>query len=330
MNKTSDFCILRLQKIKSITSLKGSFKHSFREQKTPNADSKKSHMNINMEALNSTDAMALFKRKLPNKIRKNGVVAIEHVITASPNFFKGKNKVDINEYFSKSIVFFNKYWGDENVISANIHYDETTPHMHLFVCPIDKGTGRLNCRKWLGERDSLSKLQSQFYDEVGAPSGLRRGVEGSKLNNQKLKDYYKKISAIESMEPPVKPSKYDYIKASTGMIPSAILNINKSAELSYAAANKIKELISEKESLMRFISKSVIDNEAILGLKKNLLQVNNELNDESLKSQAKCIELERLQNLISRQKSTIKSEQEPIENDTLDFDIEKEKQHEIY
>jgi hypothetical protein len=217
MEKPNNFCIVRLQKIKSLQSLKRSFKHVFREQKTPNADSEKLGLNINLSVNNSGEGMALFKNKLPARLRKNGVIGVEHVITASPDFFKNKSREDVNEYFSKSIGFFNDFWGEENVLSGNVHFDETTPHMHLFVCPVDQTTGRLNCRKWLGKRDALTKLQDDFFNSVGQSYGLERGVKGSKAKHKSIKQYYTELNSVEkaAFESRHPLTKGDFARAAT-------------------------------------------------------------------------------------------------------------------
>jgi hypothetical protein len=329
MEDSNIFCILRLQKIKSMTGLRRSFKHTFREQKTPNADSDRLSLNVNLEASNSNEAMSLFHNRLPSKLRKNGVLAVEHVVTASPEFFRGKSKKEINDYFSRAIGFFNKHWGQENVLSANIHYDEKTPHMHLFVCPIDDKTGRLNCRKWLGARDSLSKLQDSFHDDVGSSVGLKRGLKGSKANNQKLKNYYKNISLVESLEKFNLPSKGDYLKASTGRPPSSVINVIQQAKLVHEASVKIDELRKEKDSLLKFISKNENEKGLVIELEGKLCQVRQELNEKVKATTEQNAELKRLQSVVAKQKSKATSNTESIE-DEYQSENNKDNEHEIH
>ena len=71
------------------------------------------------------------------------------------------------------------------MIFGGIHRDETTPHMYLYVVPLDEKTGRLNCRKWLGERDALNKLQTNFHKDVAQEFGLDRGLERNRKHNIK-------------------------------------------------------------------------------------------------------------------------------------------------
>lgn len=330
MKQPFNFCVLRLQKIKSVTSLRRSFKHSFREQNTPNAEKEKLKENINLAASNSNEAIELFKKRLPLKLRKNGVLAVEHVITASPDFFAGKTKVEINKYFSESIAFFNRYWGGKNVISANVHYDEKTPHMHLFVCPVDEKTGRLNCRKWLGERNSLSELQSSFYDEVGSKQGLKRGVKGSKANNRKLRDFYKNINIIESLKDFEIPSKSDFLKASMGRSSDSINKLINLANATHEASLKIDELKREKRSLLKFISKNEKDKDLVSELENKLSHVRQELGEVLEKGKEQNTELTRLRNSIIKQKSSAKSNTESSEDEMLQDEIEEINKYDIH
>ncbi|WP_171496452.1 plasmid recombination protein, partial [Acinetobacter sp. TUM15372] len=68
---------------------------------------------------------------------------------------------------------------------------ETTPHLVAYVVPIDL-EGKLNAREFLGGRSKLSKMQTDFYNEV-THLGLERGLEGSKAEHTTIKDFYAEI-----------------------------------------------------------------------------------------------------------------------------------------
>ncbi|WP_171496447.1 plasmid recombination protein, partial [Acinetobacter sp. TUM15372] len=72
-----------------------------------------------------------------------------------------------------------------------IHRDETTPHLVAYVVPIDL-EGKLNAREFLGGRSKLSKMQTDFDNEV-KHLGLERGLEGSKAEHTTIKDFYAEI-----------------------------------------------------------------------------------------------------------------------------------------
>ncbi len=190
----SNFAILRMQKLKSFVAVRRSMKHAFREQETPNADPERLSENTHFFAKNVAEGMQNFKKKLPEKIRKNGVLAVEFLITASPDAVNFRNCEDFDAYFEDALKYLQDKHGAENVVYAGIHRDETTPHMYAYVVPLDE-RGKLNCHKFYGAKDALSELQTDFYEKVGRRHGLDRGIKGSKAKHQNIKTYYSKLNA---------------------------------------------------------------------------------------------------------------------------------------
>lgn len=93
-------------------------------------------------------------------------------------------------FFEESTAFFQQRYGEENVINGNIHFDETTPHMHLGIVPVKDN--RL-CAKELFTKSELRDLQSEFAKQVGNKFGLERGVENSKAEHLNEIDYKIKV-----------------------------------------------------------------------------------------------------------------------------------------
>jgi hypothetical protein len=183
------YAILRTQKLKSKQEVRRSLKHSFRAQETPNADPMRTPENTHIGAKNTLDAMQKIEACLPSKIRKNGVWAIEYLITASPEDMQGKTRAQQDAYFTDARQWLEDRHSAENVVYAGIHRDETTPHMYAYVVPID-GKGNLNCRAFLGGAKALSKMQTDFADRVGKKHALQRGIEGSKARHSKVRQFY--------------------------------------------------------------------------------------------------------------------------------------------
>ena len=104
--------------------------------------------------------------------------AITATITAgSPRrCFKSLSAREQEKFFADCTRFFADRYGEENIISAVVHVDETTPHLHLNLIPIAEG--RL-CAKQLFDRKALQTLQTDFYSVVGKKWNLQRGKEGS-------------------------------------------------------------------------------------------------------------------------------------------------------
>lgn len=193
--------IIRMQKLKSPVAVRRSMKHAFREQDTPNADPERTPDNTHIGARDVAEAMQRFNAALPDKVRKNAVLAVEYLVTASPESMKDKTREQQDAYFSDSLEWLRRKHGAENVIYAGIHRDETTPHMYAYVLPKDE-RGKLNCRSFYGEKDSLSKMQTDFAQQVGYKHGLERGIEGSKARHTSIRQYYARVNA----ETPKTPS----------------------------------------------------------------------------------------------------------------------------
>ena len=186
MNK---YAILRTEKLKSAASVWRSLKHAFREQPTENADPERADNNAHLGASSAREAMEKVRARLPEKRRKDAVLAIEYLITASPEAMQGMGGKSA-AYFNDALKWLRERHGRANVVYAGVHRDETTPHMYAYVVPLDESTGRLNARRWLGGAKALSEMQTDFAVRVGARHGLERGINGSRAKHQRVKRHY--------------------------------------------------------------------------------------------------------------------------------------------
>lgn len=197
------YAILRTQKLKSGQAVRRSLTHAFREQDTPNADPDRLGDNSHFGAKCAKEALGKLNARLPDKVRKNAVLAIEYLITASPEDITAKSREQQDAYFFDAIRWLQTKHGKENVLYAGIHRDETTPHMYAYVVPIDE-RGKLNCRAFLGGAKALSDMQTDFANAVGQFHGLQRGREGSKAKHKTIREYYSKINEAFDPLPEVK------------------------------------------------------------------------------------------------------------------------------
>lgn len=190
------YAILRLQKLKAGVSVQRSLKHAFREQDTPNADPARLGANTHIGAANVEEAMQRFQERLPAKVRSNAVLAVEFLVTGSPDAMAGKTRAEQDAYLHDALSWLQKRHGAENVVYAGIHRDETTPHLYAYVVPIDE-RGKLNCRAFYGGAAALREMQTEFADRVGRKHGLERGIEGSKATHQRVQRHYGALSKAE-------------------------------------------------------------------------------------------------------------------------------------
>ena len=197
------YAILRTQKLKSGHAVRRSLMHAFREQDTPNADASRTPENSHFGASDVGEALERFNARLPDKVRSNAVLAIEYLMTASPEAMQGKSQKEQDAYFADALKWLETKHGKENVVYAGIHRDETTPHMYAYVVPIDE-RGKLNCRAFLGGSKALNVMQTEFAQEVGQLHGLERGIEGSKARHTSIQQYYARANADYEPLPEIK------------------------------------------------------------------------------------------------------------------------------
>ena len=193
------FAILRTAKLKSFGEIGGSLSHNYRDRPTLNANPQQTPNNEH-SLKNAELVMSAIKDKLPEKRRKDAVLCVEYLITASPDWV-GWNKSDEQKYFDDAKKWLEDKHGRDNVIATTIHRDESTPHMIAYVVPLVDG--KLNAKKFLGGRQKLSDMQTDFAKSVGEPLGLVRGLEGSKTEHQTIKQYYSNINTAVKISPDI-------------------------------------------------------------------------------------------------------------------------------
>lgn len=107
------------------------------------------------------------------KVRSNSVMALDTIYTASKEFFQLHDSQTIDEFFRDCLDYHRQRYG--HVVSAIVHYDEDTPHMHVLSVPLTRD-GRLSAREIVGGRAQMAHAQDEFFTVVGQQYGLQRGV----------------------------------------------------------------------------------------------------------------------------------------------------------
>jgi hypothetical protein len=104
-----------------------------------------------------------------------------------------------DSYFKAALEWVEAKHGADNVLSAVVHRDETTPHLQLIIIPLDE-RGRLNARELVGGKANLSQMQTDFAEKVGQQFGLERGIERSAAKHDTIKEYYARAKAPLDLE----------------------------------------------------------------------------------------------------------------------------------
>lgn len=250
--------IMRCKKLSSMGSVAGSLQHCFRERETPNAVSELTPKNQHAEAKSTDEAMGRLRNRLPAKRRKDAVLAIEYVMTASPEFWTKASKSQQLEFFNLSYGWLADKFGKDNILVASIHYDETSPHLSAFVVPRTKD-GRLSAKEFIGDRSKMTADQTSFAKAV-KHLGLERGIEGSKATHTTISEYYRRVATSAPKVPSVavpEPSIGDRIKpAEYGerVAQSVIEQFTPTLTVMQAKAQEleaVKKRISELERVAR-------------------------------------------------------------------------------
>lgn len=142
-----------------------------------NYDLVQSELNLYQRAKERVDQL-----KSENKrVQKNSVITYSNIITIPESAAKKMSNEQMQDYFKTCHDYFADRFGKENVLSAKVHLDETTPHMHLHFMPIDKETGRLQARTTMNKA-----ALNQIHDEI--PERLReKGFDVVRGSGEKTK-----------------------------------------------------------------------------------------------------------------------------------------------
>ena len=129
---------------------------------------------------------------------KQSTVLCEFVITSDKEFFDRLGKERTRRFFEDAYDFVTaKVGGEQYVLSAVVHMDEATPHMHVAFIPVINGKDRkgnpckrINCSEFWKGRDSYSRLQDEYYDFITSRGyDLERGEKGSTAEHLTVAEY---------------------------------------------------------------------------------------------------------------------------------------------
>jgi len=132
------------------------------------------------------------------RVRKDSVKFVDTLVTVSPEFAKA-HEAEMPEYFNRAFEFLKERIGEENIISAVVHMDEKTPHLHLCFVPLTKD-GRLSAKEILGNKKTMIRWQDDFYACMAERwPELERGAPAVETKRRHLTpQWYKKVTAMDA------------------------------------------------------------------------------------------------------------------------------------
>ncbi len=168
--------------------------------------------NYSIKSVNTSyqKAFNIIKEKynLKGQIKKVSNIMCELIITSDKDFFKKIGEEETRRYFETAYKFVAGYnnLGEEFIVSAKVHMDESTPHMHLVYIPVihtkDKNGNEINkiaCSEYWKGKDSYKRLQDNFYAYITkAGFDLERG--NTKENTHIPIETLKKVTNYENIK----------------------------------------------------------------------------------------------------------------------------------
>ena len=241
------YAIFTFEKLKNPAEMSSRYKHNFRiYEDIANVDYRRTEENIEFISLNGKTYEEASKEELlrmkingvEQRIRKDAVLGYEIFMGYSHD----SGNIPIKEWAEKCLSWLEKTFNPEdreimvkdkegterviradNVKSAILHMDESTPHIHAYVVPIDE-QGHLNAKRYTGGRDALIRLQTSFVGEM-KEFGLKRGMERSNATASDISRYHTYLKQTVSdilPEPEIGESINDYWNILL-LIPSRLL-----------------------------------------------------------------------------------------------------------
>lgn len=260
------YAIIRNIKYKR-ENLKGIYRHNERRNKNysnANIDNEKSYLNYSIKSPQYSYEKEFERIKdkynLKGQIKTVSNIACEYIITSDKEFFETIGEEETKRYFETAYNFVAEYknLGEQYIMSAKVHMDEKTPHMHLIFLPVvhtkdKKGNDidKLACSEFWKAKDSYRQLQNAFYDYMISNNfELERGLPKEETGREHidLKEY-KEITNFDKTK-----EKLQNLKLELPDVPDIVdININR---LSKKRDEKIlEEIIKPKDNLINELYK---------------------------------------------------------------------------
>ena len=197
----ANYCILRIEKIKSFEHMQAAYNHNYRIKEVPNADPQSTEMNHETVSLNGKTYVEAFQ-DLTKELgygpegkpyRKNGILCLEVVLSFSPG---ARASIDIEKWEKDNLDFVANSFtttkeGQRNILGAVTHFDEHAIHQHILVVPLVED--KICANHFIDGRQKLSDLQSAYAQKMES-HGLIRGISGSTCSHQDIHRYYGSLS----------------------------------------------------------------------------------------------------------------------------------------
>lgn len=253
-------------------NLAGLYKHN--ERKNANYSNKEINKNNSTKNYSIKQCYTTYSKAINQLIEKNNLkcritsytnLACEFIITSDKEFFERIGEEETKRYFQVAYNFVANYknLGEQYILSAKVHLDESTPHLHIVFMPVihtkDKNGNKIDkiaCSEYWKGKDSYKQLQDNFYKYITENGfDLKRGKEREveHLSTEKLKQItnYDNIKYEIEQEPiqPLNTQNLDLILAQNHELIKYVNKLKLHLSKSYSAVETIEKLQKENTNL---------------------------------------------------------------------------------
>ena len=322
------YAVARMQKMKS-GNLGGAYRHNeriFENHSNKDIDPEKTHLNYE---LTDRDRSIPYDRQIKqyindNKIskralRKDAVLCNEWIITSDKAFFENMSPDQIKNFFETAKNFFAERYGNSNIAYAMVHLDESTPHMHLGLVPMQNG--KLSSKSLFGSRDQLKEIQEAFPKYLNEHGyNLQRGESDSKKKHLETAEFKEKQRLLDDTDKKIvdKTEKLKQLEKEKDAL------LDDIAVLESIQPLQIEEMKKDKLVRRTFDGKLKMDKETYDRLFHTVSQ--HALDNNRLRHENSNLE-QKLQQSLSKQnnlaKELMKSDHILSENRTLKSEVDK-------
>ena len=251
------YLVLHMDKFKK-EAIRGIQSHNRREREShsnPDIDYDRSAANYELHETAASNYAEVIQNRIDDlllvkAVRKDAVRMCGLIVTSDKAFFDALTPEETRRFFEESKAFLTEFVGAENVVSAMVHMDEKTPHMHFFHVPVTQD-GRLNANK-IYTRQSLRKLQSELPAYLQSRGfAIERGVEqtpGSAKKHLDTREFKQQKEELARLAQEVAVLMRDSLR-SLGLLGQREEKLKKSIEAYERQAEEAEKVLRDEHSL---------------------------------------------------------------------------------
>lgn len=244
------------------------------------------------------------------KIRDNQVRAMGFIVSTNEAL---PDEETAKEFLDRSVQWFGARYGYENLLAAQIHLDEGTPHVHIWIAPVihgEDGYDRLCAKelfapdkrrknaegKWeVTAQGTMSRLQEDFWEQVAKPYGYERPMRHElRAKGYRSLDAYKVQvgttralkSEIETLEGERDKAKHGAITAKRELDGLEQLRVESSVKLGAVNA-KVDEKRAQAAEIDRRIAEKMTELDRLNGEIGEKIELRNEVGDDLQRESAR-------------------------------------------